>query len=73
MRELNAIKAGNEDPFGMAGVKIGPFGTKENPRLIPSHFESRIVGCYSKCADVRPLVYVCVWETRVYVFDVSYI
>lgn len=52
LRELNAIKAGDEDPFGMAGVKVGPFGTKENPRIVPSHFESRIVGCYSECRSL---------------------
>jgi len=47
LRELNAIKAGNEDPFGMEGVKVGPFGTKENPRIVPSHFDERVVGCYT--------------------------
>eukprot|EP00049_Salpingoeca_infusionum_P017107 m.351777 g.351777 ORF g.351777 m.351777 type:complete len:147 (-) comp16346_c0_seq1:148-588(-) len=46
--ELLEIAKGNEDPFGLEGVKWGPQGTKEAPRLIPSHFEERLVGC---CCD----------------------
>eukprot|EP00042_Codosiga_hollandica_P016340 m.41430 g.41430 ORF g.41430 m.41430 type:complete len:148 (-) comp46154_c0_seq4:180-623(-) len=43
--ELLEHLKGNTDPFGMAGYKVGPWGTKENPRKVPSHLDSRIVGC----------------------------
>eukprot|EP00055_Hartaetosiga_balthica_P002537 m.4321 g.4321 ORF g.4321 m.4321 type:complete len:149 (+) comp2212_c0_seq1:298-744(+) len=43
--ELLAMAHGNDDPFGLEGIKWGPAGTKQAPRMIPSHFESRIVGC----------------------------
>eukprot|EP00048_Salpingoeca_helianthica_P014429 m.221659 g.221659 ORF g.221659 m.221659 type:complete len:135 (+) comp15857_c0_seq1:35-439(+) len=44
-KELDEILKGNTDPFGLAGAKIGAFGTREKPRAIPSHFDARIVGC----------------------------
>eukprot|EP00056_Hartaetosiga_gracilis_P014199 m.239941 g.239941 ORF g.239941 m.239941 type:complete len:149 (+) comp14302_c0_seq1:202-648(+) len=43
--ELLAMAQGNDDPFGLEGIKWGPAGTKAAPRMIPSHFDSRIVGC----------------------------
>ena len=33
-----------QDPFNM-GVNVGPWGTKDKPRLVPSMFDNRIVGC----------------------------
>ena len=33
-----------QDPFNM-GVNVGPWGTKDKPRLVPSMFDERIVGC----------------------------
>lgn len=46
-RELQAIAAGNEDPFDMKVIKRNA-GTQQEPNLIPSAFESRIVGCICK-------------------------
>ncbi|XP_075231327.1 cytochrome c oxidase subunit 5B, mitochondrial-like [Lycorma delicatula] len=43
-KEALAIEAGNEDPFDMNVVKRG-VGTKDKPTLIPSAFESRLLGC----------------------------
>lgn len=43
-RELLAKAAGNDNPFDMKVFKRGA-GTKDNPNLIPSAFEARIVGC----------------------------
>ncbi|XP_065339950.1 cytochrome c oxidase subunit 5B, mitochondrial-like [Cloeon dipterum] len=43
-RELLAEAAGNDNPFDMKIFKRGP-GTKDSPNLVPSCFESRIVGC----------------------------
>ncbi|XP_026477013.1 cytochrome c oxidase subunit 5B, mitochondrial-like [Ctenocephalides felis] len=43
-RELQAIAAGNDDPFDMKVIKRNA-GTQQEPNLIPSAFESRIVGC----------------------------
>lgn len=43
-RELLAKAAGNNNPFDMKVFKRGA-GTKDNPNLIPSAFEARIVGC----------------------------
>ncbi|XP_022657802.1 cytochrome c oxidase subunit 5B, mitochondrial-like [Varroa jacobsoni] len=43
-REMLAIQAGNKDPFGMEAVKRGP-GTKENPNLVPSMLDKRMIGC----------------------------
>lgn len=53
-RELLAMKAGNENPFDMKVFKRGP-GTKEQPNLIPSAFDARLVGCVCelfRCARV---------------------
>ena len=38
-----------QDPFGLKGVKLGAWGTKDAPRTIPSHFDSRFVGCVCLC------------------------
>lgn len=46
-RELLARAAGNDNPFDMKVFKRGP-GTKENPNLIPSAFDARLVGCICK-------------------------
>lgn len=43
-RELLAKQAGDDNPFDMKVFKRGP-GTKENPNLIPSAFDARLVGC----------------------------
>jgi len=43
-RELDAIAAGNLDPFGMLPLKRGP-GTKAEPNLVPSMLEKRMIGC----------------------------
>lgn len=43
-KEILAAMEGNCDPFHNNVVKRG-CGTKENPTLIPSAFEGRIVGC----------------------------
>lgn len=43
-RELLAKAAGNDNPFDMKVFKRGA-GTKDNPNLIPSAFDARIVGC----------------------------
>ena len=48
-RELLARAAGNEDPFDMKVFKRGP-GTKEQPNLVPSAFDARLVGCICKCS-----------------------
>ncbi|XP_034947127.1 cytochrome c oxidase subunit 5B, mitochondrial-like [Chelonus insularis] len=43
-KELLAYKEGNMDPFDVKVAKRGE-GTKENPNLVGSCFDSRIVGC----------------------------
>ncbi|KAF8774185.1 cytochrome c oxidase subunit 5B, mitochondrial-like [Argiope bruennichi] len=43
-KELLARAAGNDDPFGMKVFKRGA-GTKDNPNLIPSFEDKRIIGC----------------------------
>lgn len=43
-RELLAIQSGNTDPFDTNISKRGP-GTKEQPNVVQSAFDSRIVGC----------------------------
>ncbi|XP_067614740.1 cytochrome c oxidase subunit 5B, mitochondrial-like [Eurosta solidaginis] len=43
-REVLAKAAGNDNPFDIKVFKRGA-GTKENPNLIPSTFDERIVGC----------------------------
>lgn len=44
-KEMIEMAKGNSDPFGLEGLKWGPVGTKESPRMIPSHVDERIVGC----------------------------
>ncbi|XP_017494435.1 PREDICTED: cytochrome c oxidase subunit 5B, mitochondrial-like [Rhagoletis zephyria] len=47
-RELEQLKAGNKDPWLLDTVlKRGP-GTREQPNMIPSAFDGRIVGCSCK-------------------------
>ncbi|CAG7731843.1 unnamed protein product [Allacma fusca] len=43
-KELEAIARGNPDPFMMQVKKRGP-GTKEQPNLVESVEEMRLVGC----------------------------
>ncbi|XP_059618474.1 cytochrome c oxidase subunit 5B, mitochondrial-like [Phlebotomus argentipes] len=43
-RELLAKAAGNENPFDMRVIKRNA-GTKDQPNLIPSAFDARLVGC----------------------------
>uniref|UniRef100_A0A6M2DN19 Putative cytochrome c oxidase subunit vb/cox4 n=1 Tax=Xenopsylla cheopis TaxID=163159 RepID=A0A6M2DN19_XENCH len=43
-RELDALAAGNDDPFDIKAIKRNA-GTLQEPNLIPSAFQSRIVGC----------------------------
>jgi len=43
-KELEAILAGNPDPFNLNVTKGVP-GTREIPTLVPSMFEERIIGC----------------------------
>lgn len=43
-KEVEALVAGVDDPFNMK-VQTGPPGTKDKPRLVPSMYEERIVGC----------------------------
>ncbi|ESO02898.1 hypothetical protein HELRODRAFT_81076 [Helobdella robusta] len=42
--ELLTRLAGNEDPFEM-NVKKRATGTKEEPTLIPSLYDKRLIGC----------------------------
>lgn len=51
-RELLARQAGNDDPFDMKVFKRGP-GTKEQPNLIPSAFDARLVGCICEFVDLE--------------------
>lgn len=55
-RELLAKAAGNDNPFDMKVFKRGA-GTKENPNLIPSAFDARIVGCICKINENTPDIY----------------
>lgn len=32
----------------MEGARVGPKGTRAAPRMVPSHFGKRIVGCICK-------------------------
>ncbi|XP_057312845.1 cytochrome c oxidase subunit 5B, mitochondrial-like [Hydractinia symbiolongicarpus] len=43
-KELEAILAGNPDPFNL-NVKKGVPGTLDAPTLVPSMYEERIIGC----------------------------
>ena len=43
-KELDALLSGVEDPFNL-GINKGPWGTKDKPKLVPSFFEERLVGC----------------------------
>lgn len=53
-RELEQFKSGNKDPWLLDTVlKRGP-GTKEQPNMIPSAFDGRIVGC--SCKLFKPCI-----------------
>ncbi|XP_020289735.1 cytochrome c oxidase subunit 5B, mitochondrial-like [Pseudomyrmex gracilis] len=43
-REMLARLAGNEDPYNIT-IKRRPVSTKENPNVVYSAFESRMMGC----------------------------
>lgn len=43
-KEMDSLLAGNEDPFNM-NVQEGPWGTKTQPKIVPSMYEERLVGC----------------------------
>lgn len=49
-RELLARIGGNDNPFDMKVIKKND-GSKDKPTLIPSAFDSRIVGCI--CKSIR--------------------
>eukprot|EP00729_Bicosta_minor_P002273 gene2273-3251_t len=54
-RELLELLSGNDDPFGMEmEPKVGPVGTLEEPRMIPSHLDARVVGI---CDDSEQIHY----------------
>jgi cytochrome c oxidase subunit 5b len=44
-RELEAIAAGNDNPFDMRVFKRKSGSTKASPTEVPSAFEKRIMGC----------------------------
>lgn len=46
-KEILAFMEGKCDPYHMDVIKRGS-GTKENPTLIPSAFNGRIIGCICK-------------------------
>lgn len=46
-KELLAIESGDDDPFNMKVLKKAA-GTREQPTLVPSCFDARIVGCICK-------------------------
>lgn len=46
-KELLAHLEGKKDPFHMNSIRRG-CGTMDNPTLIPSAFDARIVGCICK-------------------------
>jgi len=54
-RELDQRLSGNADPFKMStAIRTGPKGTKENPIMVPSMMEERIVGC--TCDEDSPQI-----------------
>lgn len=59
-KELMAMQAGNDDPFNMKVIKKSA-GTRDNPTLVPSCFDARIVGCICKyCLHLdKYLIEVC--------------
>lgn len=46
-KELLALESGDDDPFNMKVLKKAA-GTREQPTLVPSCFDARIVGCICK-------------------------
>lgn len=65
-RELDALAAGNDDPFDIKAIKRNA-GTLQEPNLIPSAFQSRIVGCICK---FQPSYYFSSWRTLIFYFNV---
>lgn len=46
-KELLALERGDDDPFNMKLMSKAA-GTREDPTLVPSCFDARIVGCVCK-------------------------
>eukprot|EP00054_Salpingoeca_dolichothecata_P003707 m.28148 g.28148 ORF g.28148 m.28148 type:complete len:205 (-) comp14086_c0_seq1:40-654(-) len=44
-QELLELLKGKDNPFGLEEMVDGHLGTLTNPRLVPSHSDSRLVGC----------------------------
>jgi len=68
----------HENPLGTGAVLRGPFGTLENPVVVPSILESRIVGCLGHPDDPHDLTWhvvsehknvVCALCAQVFVFN----
>jgi len=68
----------HENPLGTGAVLRGPFGTWENPVVVPSILESRIVGCLGHPDDPHDLTWhvlsehknvVCALCAQVFVFN----
>lgn len=55
-KELLALQAGNDDPFNMKMLKKAA-GTRQDPTLVPSCFDARIVGCICKLILITYTVY----------------
>lgn len=68
-REMLMKQAGNDNPFDMKVFKRGP-GTKENPNLIPSAFDARLVGCI--CEEDQTFVQ-WMWLHQVNVSKVGFV
>lgn len=43
-KEMLAALAGIDDPYHNKPIKRGP-STKDNPTMVPSAFDARIIGC----------------------------
>ena len=56
-------KEGNLQPFGPEKVS-GHFGTPQNPAIIPSLFEMRIVGCTGPKDHEHDVLWHHVWEGK---------
>jgi len=54
----------HENPLGTGAVLRGPFGTLEDPVVVPSILESRIVGCLGHPDDPHDLTWHIVSEHR---------
>ena len=54
-KEATTLDLFNRDPLR------GPYGTKANPSMVPSEYDSRLVGCPGGCTPVSAL---CRWTDR---------